>query len=76
MCKAMEDLIREERAEAAREATEQALLQSVKSAMKNLNLTLDQACVALGVPPDEMVAAGDVVVMKETRHQKINAAVP
>ena len=50
MNKAMATMIREEREDATQEATEKTLLQDVKTLMKNLNLTLEQAFNALDVP--------------------------
>ncbi len=57
MCKGMEMVINEERADAAEKATEKAtentLLQNIKMMMKNLHLTLEQAFTALEVPVDD-----------------------
>ena len=50
MCKGMEIVINEERADENRKATENTLLQNIKMMMKNLHLTLEQAFAALEVP--------------------------
>ena len=50
MCKGMEIVINEERAEATEKATENTLLQNIRSLMETVKFSAEQAMSALKVP--------------------------
>ena len=53
MCKIIEDLFAEDLAEGKKECEKNTLLDSIRNLMRNLNLTLQQAMDALGIPADK-----------------------
>lgn len=60
MCRAMEEAIERERAEAREEAKAEILLQGVEQVMKNLSTDLSEACRILGISLEEYEKAKEL----------------